>query len=97
MKVNKISSYSPDYPKKGGLLPKLGAAAAVAVLAVSSAACRPQFGGAPLVSEPPQTTGGIAIETDEPVLDGEVALDDTEVVTEAPALMGDVVISPEEP
>lgn len=89
MKVNKVTAYEPDYPKKkNGLL--VGAAAAAVMLSLGSTACRPRLGGAPLAdpTELPDTTGGIAIATDEPVgLMGDVEVDFSEI----PSLDGKIV------
>lgn len=85
MKVKKIEVYEPRYPKKKNCA-ALGAAALV-LLSVSSAACRPQLGGAPMLEPTPEPTEQVA------ELMGDVAIETTEL----PALQGVVVADPNLP
>lgn len=104
MKVNKIESYSPEYPsKRRSAAVKLGAAAAAAVLAASSTVgCLPRASGymeyRP-TDEPALTE--IAEPTEEAVLMGDVAVETepaeepTAVPTETVELTGIILADPD--
>lgn len=101
MKVKKIAEYSPEYPNKKSSALKLGAIAAAAVLAMSTAACGPRTVGfmvGPDQTEEPIPEGEPAIDITEapefPEYMGEPLPISTETVTEAPVPMGDYLVDP---
>ena len=88
MKVTKLKEHSAGYPKKSAVV-KIGAAAAAALLAVSTSACGPQVSGY-LVNETPEPTQSVTEWREylgAPIVDA----------SEEPAPLGDVEIDPSVP
>lgn len=101
MKVKKLTEYAPEYPARKRAALKIGALAAAAVLAASTAAgCGVTVSGY-LENDPPAVTDApITPEpTEELCTPGEPAVDENGNIipdeTEAPVLMGDVQIAPD--